>query len=131
MLLRQTGETRERIKKVRFNPTEKRKKVRVGSFLSRDTRTFQIQLSEIAYSRDNVHHLFADIDTGKLLSFNEHATFDPQSADTHNAQGLIKAAVKAAGENIGLIGLVLALLAGLAGGFILGQNLEGIIGAFQ
>lgn len=131
-LLRKRNDTFESVKKFEFKVSEKVKKVNLGSFLKPHHETYYLNLRDVSFSQDNRHYLFKDVDTGATLTFNHYdAAATPQDADTLNATGLVAAAMHMIGNNYGVVVLLLALGFGAFLGFVIGQNIEGIVGAFQ
>lgn len=130
VLLKKRNDTYERVKAVEFKIGETRKKVRVsGSLLNPTTKQYNLNVKDVSFSNDNRHYLFMDADNGKTLTFNHFSNgADPMDADTMNATGLVSAAMKIIGANFNLVVTVIAAIAGIAFGFIIGQNIDGIVG---
>lgn len=107
-------------------------RVRFGSILNPDFLTYKLDISKVSFSFDNRHFLFLDQKTGRILSFNSYGSAaTPMDADTLNATGLVAKAMHFLGGDFGLMIPLIAAIAGLAFGFIIGQNIEGITQAFS
>lgn len=114
---------KERVKQRKFHMNDK--------YVTYRGKQYEIDVKKCSYSKENKHFLYMDIDTGYTYTYNEVSpSTDPESADALNAVGLAKAAMAAAtGTNYGIIVLILCLAVGAAVGFLLGQNIGGIVNA--
>lgn len=103
----------------------KQKKVRVGKTeLNIDGRPFYVDVSASSYVKGRTHYIYMDYVTGETLNYREHGGLTPDEAEGKAADRLTKIAMMAAGgENFGLIMLIVVAVAGLAIGFLLGQNI--------
>lgn len=102
-------------KRVNINKTE----------LNIDGRPFYVDVSASSYVKGRTHYIFMDYTTGSTLNYNEHGGLLPDEAEGKAADRLTKLAMTAAGsENFGLIMLIVVAVAGLAVGFLLGQNIN-------
>lgn len=132
VLLKKRNDTLDRVKKVEIKPSSKKVKINIGSLLHPNTVTIDVDLANVSYSHDNRHYLFHDIESGNAYTFSTiQASANPIDADTMNATGLVAAAMRMIGANYGLAVLIISAVAGLAFGFIIGQNIDAILAGFQ
>lgn len=123
-ILKKTEQGYIEVKRKKFEPTD--------PTVTYEKGTYHVDLDAISYRRRWSNFLYVDYDTGDTLTFAEiKASAAPKDAETQNLTKLARAALSVVGGDFGLVMLVAMLGVGLAVGFILGQNIEGISGAFH
>lgn len=104
--------TYEKIRRVQV-PIEDEMKIWRG-------RTFLYNPAEISYRDGRKNFIFKDIDTGEaILQETKAAAIDPNSVKEKNKQKLVDKALQPSSTDYGLALVIIAAVAGLAGGAIL------------